>query len=53
MRLLVIVIPAFLIMVLTAVSLWRWAGEEQKQERARIERERLERERAEREKEAV
>ena len=50
-RLLVIIIPAILIMVLTALSLWRWAGEEQKEERARIERERLERERAEREKE--
>jgi signal peptidase len=45
-RLVAIVIPALLIVVLTAVSLWRAAGREAEEERERIERETLERDRA-------
>ena len=52
-RLLVIVIPAILIAVLTAVSVWRSAGKEAEAERARIERERQEREASVTEKEPV
>jgi signal peptidase I len=52
-RLLVIVVPAILIAVLVAISLWRSAGEEQKAERARIAREKHDREAATAEKEPV
>jgi signal peptidase I len=43
-RIVVIIIPAILIAVLTAISLWRAAGEEAEAERERIEREKMDRE---------
>ena len=52
-RIVVIVIPAIVIAVLTGVALWRAAGEEVEEERARIEREKKEREEAVEEKEPV
>ena len=52
-RIVVIVIPAIVVAVLTGVALWRAAGDEVEEERARIERERKEREEAVEEKEPV
>ena len=52
-RLVAIVIPAFLIAVLTGIALWRAAGQEAEEEGARIEREKREREERAAEKEPV